>query len=140
MKGFLKAVVMGFGLVGSLQAFAADIEYYYKNFAPVDLAHLKGCGETLAYDGYLKSLRKALEVSPKIDHARIPEFLQILSKQVDNEYYLMGYPYYLQFEASGRSGPNPHAWLMEKCPEDVKEATLNRIKINEISIKALKAR
>lgn len=125
------------GLAGSLQAIAADIEWYYKNFAPVDLAHLKGCGETLAYDGYLASLTKALEVTPKINHARIPEFLQILTKQVDNEYYLMGYSYYLQFEASGRSGPNPHAWLIEKCPEDVKAAMLNRIKINELAIKAL---
>lgn len=138
MKGLVKAVVIGFGLMGSIQAVAAGIEYYYKTYAPLDLARLKGCGETLAYDGYLASLTKALEVSPKINHARIPEFLQLLNKQVDNEYYIMGYHYYLQFEASGRSGPNPHAWLLEKCPEHIKKATLNRIKINEISINALK--
>lgn len=137
MKGFLKAALVCSGLLGSFQAVGEEMEYYIKTHAPIDLARLKGCGETLAYDGYLRSLTKALEVSPEINHAKIPAFLQILNKQVDNEYYLMGYPYYLQFEASGRSGPNPHAWLLEKCPEDVKNATLNRIKINDLAIKAL---
>ncbi|WP_147473255.1 hypothetical protein [Pseudomonas coronafaciens] len=137
MKDFLKAAMVCGCLLGSFQAVGGEIEYFFKTHAPLDLARLKGCGETLAYDGYLRSLTKALEVSPEINHAKIPEFLRILNTQVENEYYLMGYPNYLQFEASGRSGPNPHAWLLEKCPEDVKKATLNRIKINDIAIKAL---
>lgn len=128
------------GLAGSLQAVGADIEWYYRNFAPTDLASLKGCGKDSIYDGYLSSLKKGLEVAPEIDHTRIPLFIKNLLGQVDMEYQLMGYKAYDEYEASGRPGPNPSAGVIESCDTDVSNALKNRIEINELSLKALGAR
>lgn len=140
MKGFLKAAKVCVGLAGSLQAVAADIEWYYRNFAPTDLASLKGCRKDTLYDGYLSSLKKGLEVAPEIDHMRIPLFIKNLLGKVDVEYQLMGYKAYDEYEASGKPGPNPSAGVMESCDTDVSNALKNRIKINELSLKALHAR
>lgn len=140
MKGFVRAVVMCVGLAGSLYAVAADIQFMYKILAPMDLANLKGCGKGELYDGYLSSLRKGLEVAPEIDHKRIPEFMKNLQAKVDMEYHLMGYKAYDEYEASGKPGPNPSAGVMESCDTDVSNSLKNRIKINELSLKALHAR
>ncbi|RMV80737.1 hypothetical protein [Pseudomonas amygdali] len=140
MKGFVKAMVVCVGLAGSVHAVAADIQFMYKILAPTDLANLKGCGKGELYDGYLSSLRKGLEVAPEIDHKRIPEFMKSLQAKVDMEYHLMGYKAYDEYEASGKPGPNPSAVVREGCEEGVSEALKNRIKINELSMKALGAR
>lgn len=140
MKGFLKAVVMGFGLVSSLQAVAANVEWYYKNFAPIDLAYLKGCGQKTAYDGYLSSMTKALKIAPEIDHNRTNEFVRLLLTQVDNEYYMLGFQRFYEYESSGQPGPNPAAGVKEGCDTGVSDALKNRIKINELSLRALGVR
>src|SRR5690606_21445193 len=137
---FLKAVVMGFGLVGSLQALAANVEWYYKNFAPIDLAYLKGCGQNTAYDGYLSSMTKALKIAPEIDHTRTNEFVRLLLTQVDNEYYMLGFQRFDEYESSAQPGPNPADGVKEGCDKGVSDALKNRIKINELSLKALGAR
>jgi hypothetical protein len=139
VKGILKAVVC-VGFAGSLQAVAADIQFMYKFNAPTDLANLKGCDQDTLYDGYLSALKKGLEVAPEIDHKRIPEFMKNLQAKVDMEYYLMGYKRYDEYEASGQPGPNPSAVVRESCKDGVSDALDNRIKINELSLKALGAR
>ncbi|WP_154232447.1 hypothetical protein [Pseudomonas syringae] len=137
MKGFLKAVVVCGGLVFSLQSFGANVEWYYKNFAPIDLAYLKGCGQNTAYEGYISSMTKALKIAPEIDHSRTNEFIRLLLTQVDKEYYMLGFQRYDDYEKSGQPGPNPAASVKEGCEKGVGEALKNRIKINELSIKAL---
>ncbi|HEX8593883.1 MAG TPA: hypothetical protein VF682_11460 [Pseudomonas sp.] len=140
VKGFLKTVVLGLGLVISFKGVAADIAFMYKINAPTDLANLKGCDQDLLYDGYLASLKKALEIAPEINHKKIPEFMKNLQAKVDMEYYLMGYKRYDEFEASGQPGPNPSAVVRESCEDGVSDAVKNRIKINELSLKALGVR
>ena len=140
MKGFVRAVVMCVGLTGSLQAVAADMESYYRNFAPTDLANLKGCGNAEMYDGYLASVKKGLEIAPEIDHTRVSVFMKNLIAKADMEYQLMGYKAYDDYAASGKPGPNPSADLRKSCDADVGAALKNRIKINELSLKALHAR
>lgn len=140
VKGFWKAGMVCVGLAGSLQAVAADMEWYYRNFAPTDLATLKGCGRAEVYDGYLASVKKGLEVAPEIDHTRVPVFMKNLIAKADMEYQLMGYKAYDEYQASGKPGPNPSAGVMESCDTDVGNALKNRIKINELSLKALGAR
>lgn len=101
VKGFLKAGMVCVGLAGSLQAVAADIEWYYRNFTPSDLASLKRCRKDKLYDGYLSSLKKGLEVAPGIDHTRVPLFMKNLLGKIDVDYQLMGYKAYDEYEASG---------------------------------------
>lgn len=52
----------------------------------------------------------------------------------------MGYKGYDDYEASGQPGPNPSAVARESCEAGVSDAIKNRIKINELSLKALSAR
>lgn len=140
MKGFVRAVVTCVGLTGSLQAVGANVEWYYRNFAPFDLAYLKGCDQNTAYDGYLSSITNALKIAPEIDHSRTDEFVRLLLTQVDKEYYMLGFKRYDDYESSGQPGPNPAASVKEGCDRGVSDALKNRIKINELSLKALNAR
>ncbi|RMN05152.1 MULTISPECIES: hypothetical protein [Pseudomonas syringae group] len=140
VKGFVKAGMVCVGLAGSLHAVAADMEWYYRNFAPIDLATLKGCGKAEMYDGYLASVKQGLEIAPEIDHTRVSVFMKNLIDKADMEYQLMGYKTYDDYEASGKPGPNPSAAVREGCDARVSDALKNRIKINELSMKTLRAR
>lgn len=140
MNAFLKTGMALIGLAGSIHAIADDIQFMYKIHAPTDLANLKGCDKDALYDAYLASLKKGLEVAPEIDHKRIPEFMNNLQAKVNLQYYLMGYKRYDEYEASGQPGPNPSAVVRESCEAGVSDALKNRIKINELSLKALGAR
>ncbi|MEN4750715.1 hypothetical protein ABEH28_13210 [Pseudomonas sp. Ps21-P2] len=135
MKLFSKIIVVSFSAVFSLQAFAHDINYFYRVAAQTDLANLKGCDMDAEYKSYYSVLKKGLEVTPNVNHAKIPQFLKDLDKAVAMEYNLSGYKQFDEYEAKGVS-PNPSQVVRESCPDGVKTALENKAEINELIAQA----
>lgn len=135
MKGFVGFSAFLFFSVFSMQASAHDINYFYRITAQTDLANLKGCDLDDEYKSYYSALKKGLEVTPNVNHAKIPQFMKDLDKAVAMEYNLSGYKRYDENEAKGVS-PNPSQVVRESCPDGVKTALENKAEINELIVKA----
>lgn len=135
MKGFVGFSAFLVFSVFSMQASAHDINYFYRITAQTDLANLKGCDLDAEYKSYYSALKKGLEVTPNVNHAKIPQFMKDLDKAVAMEYNLSGYKRYDENEAKGVS-PNPSQVVRESCPDGVKTALENKAEINELIAKA----
>lgn len=135
MKGFKKLSAFFVFSFFSVQASAHDINYFYRVAAQTDLANLKGCDMDADYKSYYSALKKGLEVTPNVNHAKIPQFLKDLDKAVAMEYNLSGYKSFDEYEAKGVS-PNPSQVVRESCPDGVKTALENKAEINELIVKA----
>lgn len=135
MKGFVGFSALLLFSFFSMQASAHDINYFYRVTAQTDLANLKGCDLDDEYKSYYSALKKGLEVTPNVNHAKIPQFMKDLDKAVAMEYNLSGYKRYDENEAKGVS-PNPSQVVRESCPDGVKTALENKAEINELIVKA----
>jgi translation elongation factor P/translation initiation factor 5A len=63
-----------------------------------------------------------------------------LRANADMEHYLMDYKRYDEYEASAQPGQNLSAMVKETFEAGVSDVIKKRIKINELSLKALGAR